>query len=595
MTYRFTGDNETAQTRSQYGYIVDRKLPSMQVVYGNSIDMPERIDDNQLLITKDEGCLYVWWNGRLKKLNFEKANFSGGASDSAAPDNIVVVYDDTELAGQEPRENTLYITRRTGTIKYYDGQQYEVLFSNENAHKVNGHTVESNVPKDAKFTDTTYEAVDEQGDGLMTPEMLARLNNTVSKEEFKEAVNNLESRDDFETGIASKADKDSVYTKEEVDKMQEESKEESCWKELVENKDSLPSENVKPGDIYLVRDENTIFCYQNEKDGWRNMIEKVELPGNATEKEAGFMSAEDKAFLDEIPSKYAMLSELENTRNAIPDVSGFVKKVEAEDLIKEAVAPLAQQSVVDSLTVTMRAVRESIPNAYTKSESDNRYLKATDKQDLSGYALKSDIQNLPHKEDLAEYVKQTELGKYASIELLDTFDNKYLKKNDADFYYAPKAPSGSSYAIKSDLEKFALASEVKQLREIVETLQKQLEAITGKEEQKGVVIGYAVTDDSGNAMGEFIGVKEFDAKKDFVYTTDFTKEETFRDGMCVRLFSNLQDLKTASGAVLHSETKMNTYADLQTSVAAPYYYLTKPMHVTEDFQLEVSNVKSVSE
>lgn len=45
-----------------------------------------------------------------------------------------------------------------------------------NANTVNNHTVESNVPPNAKFTDTTYDPVTETKDGLMSKEDKEKLN-----------------------------------------------------------------------------------------------------------------------------------------------------------------------------------------------------------------------------------------------------------------------------------------------------------------------------------------------------------------------------------------------------------------------------------
>ena len=44
-----------------------------------------------------------------------------------------------------------------------------------NADTVNGHTVEANVPSDAKFTDTTYGKATSSKDGLMPKEDKAKI------------------------------------------------------------------------------------------------------------------------------------------------------------------------------------------------------------------------------------------------------------------------------------------------------------------------------------------------------------------------------------------------------------------------------------
>ena len=46
-----------------------------------------------------------------------------------------------------------------------------------NSTTVNGHTVNSNVPANAKFTDTTYGVATTGANGLMSKDMVSKLNN----------------------------------------------------------------------------------------------------------------------------------------------------------------------------------------------------------------------------------------------------------------------------------------------------------------------------------------------------------------------------------------------------------------------------------
>lgn len=59
-----------------------------------------------------------------------------------------------------------------------------------NAETVNDHTVESNVPADAKFTDTTYSKATQSADGLMSAEDKKLLDELVA---WKTKVENGES------------------------------------------------------------------------------------------------------------------------------------------------------------------------------------------------------------------------------------------------------------------------------------------------------------------------------------------------------------------------------------------------------------------
>ena len=76
----------------------------------------------------------------------------------------------------------------------------------DNSEKVNGHTVESDVPANAKFTDTTYANATQESDGLM------------SKED-KQKLDSLSNYDDttIKEEINTKANASDVYNKSEID------------------------------------------------------------------------------------------------------------------------------------------------------------------------------------------------------------------------------------------------------------------------------------------------------------------------------------------------------------------------------------------
>lgn len=68
-------------------------------------------------------------------------------------------------------------THRYNELDYVETQGGSApIIQDWDARTVNGHTVESDVPANAKFTDTTYGVVTTQSAGLMTPESLSKLN-----------------------------------------------------------------------------------------------------------------------------------------------------------------------------------------------------------------------------------------------------------------------------------------------------------------------------------------------------------------------------------------------------------------------------------
>ncbi len=72
---------------------------------------------------------------------------------------------------------------------------------------VNGHTVNSDVPSDAKFTDTTYSDATTSAHGLMTADMVAKLNSITSDANMKYKQITQE---DY-TSLGSSYEKGTVY------------------------------------------------------------------------------------------------------------------------------------------------------------------------------------------------------------------------------------------------------------------------------------------------------------------------------------------------------------------------------------------------
>ena len=90
----------------------------------------------------------------------------------------------------------------------------------DNAKKVNGHTIESNVPANAIFTDTTYSIATNSVDGLMSKNDKTKLDNLANYDDtsIKADIQTIKTNIDTNTkNIDKKANSSDVYTKTETD------------------------------------------------------------------------------------------------------------------------------------------------------------------------------------------------------------------------------------------------------------------------------------------------------------------------------------------------------------------------------------------
>lgn len=90
----------------------------------------------------------------------------------------------------------------------------------DNAKKVNGHTIESNVPANAIFTDTTYSIATNSVDGLMSKNDKTKLDNLANYDDtsIKADIQTIKTNIDTNTkNIDKKANSNDVYTKTETD------------------------------------------------------------------------------------------------------------------------------------------------------------------------------------------------------------------------------------------------------------------------------------------------------------------------------------------------------------------------------------------
>lgn len=101
--------------------------------------------------------------------------------------NVKLTVEFTEATTRENIKSKENISTLFGKIKKVITDLHSSAFTG-NAAKVNGHTVESDVPADAKFTDTEYTDVSDTGSGLMTSAQKKKLDDITTMTGATEAA-----------------------------------------------------------------------------------------------------------------------------------------------------------------------------------------------------------------------------------------------------------------------------------------------------------------------------------------------------------------------------------------------------------------------
>lgn len=142
-------------------------------------------DPNKTLLEKESKIV----NGDnltevVTKLNYKLNNSSGGTIsgdiDKKIEDKINELLDDAPKAIETLKEITEALGGESGSVTNIVNILGDKLGKDDtakNSEKVNGLTVETAVPKDAVFTDTTYDLVTHEKDGLMSKEDKIKLDN----------------------------------------------------------------------------------------------------------------------------------------------------------------------------------------------------------------------------------------------------------------------------------------------------------------------------------------------------------------------------------------------------------------------------------
>lgn len=157
----------------------------------------------------------------------------------------------------------------------------------DNAEKVNGHTVETNVPEDAVFTDTKYDMATESASGLMSSTDKAKLNGISEGATKVTVIDNITSTS-FEDALSAKQGK--------------------LLNDRVADLETLPKGDMFKS-VYDANNNGIVDLAENAQKVNGFTVEKA-VPGNAeftdttyenaTSMASGLMSKEDKVKLDEI-------------------------------------------------------------------------------------------------------------------------------------------------------------------------------------------------------------------------------------------------------------------------------------------------------
>ncbi|WP_294468390.1 tail fiber domain-containing protein [uncultured Anaerofustis sp.] len=157
----------------------------------------------------------------------------------------------------------------------------------DNAEKVNGHTVETNVPEDAVFTDTKYDMATESASGLMSSTDKAKLNGISEGATKVTVIDNITSTS-FEDALSAKQGK--------------------LLNDRVADLETLPKGDMFKS-VYDANNNGIVDLAENAQKVNGFTVEKA-VPGNAeftdttysnaTSMASGLMSKEDKVKLDGI-------------------------------------------------------------------------------------------------------------------------------------------------------------------------------------------------------------------------------------------------------------------------------------------------------
>lgn len=190
--------------------------------------------------------------------------------------NLPTEYDSGVLYIATDTRN-LYVDTPFGRIKLCGDMLKSTYDSNndgivDNAEKVNNHTVNTDVPDNALFTDTTYEAATENSDGLITGTMVTKLNGidsnaqvnkieSISINGTQQSISSKSVNLAIPTTVAELTDSDEYALKSDIVDVYK-------YKGSVADYSSLPS-SATSGDVYNTEDTGMNYAWTSS--GWDSL------------------------------------------------------------------------------------------------------------------------------------------------------------------------------------------------------------------------------------------------------------------------------------------------------------------------------------
>ena len=289
------------------GKIPSAQLPGSvdEIIEAENLEaFPPTGESSKIYVALDTNLTYRW--GGSEYVEISKSLALGETSSTAyAGDKGKALA--TDIAGM-----------KDGTV---------VVAKANDANTVTGFTVGTNVPSDAKFTDTTYEKATAQADGLMSKEDKNKLDNLSTDDIKVSGAEGTTLTQKLAAPIpATQITEDETHkfvTQEQITK----------WTTgadigvatitsngLMSKEDKIKLDGVEEGANNYVHpdDENTRHVTDVQIAAWNNKAEKTE----ATSKAAGLMSAADKAKLDHL-STDDVFYKVTNTAGTVTSANSY--------------------------------------------------------------------------------------------------------------------------------------------------------------------------------------------------------------------------------------------------------------------------------
>ena len=166
-TVALSGAAEKVNLPAVYGWVWVKNMSEGNIFAGLSADISEGADGVMTIPAGEAGCVQtdgsreLWLLGAGNVLvvaqNYAECPFKAGAKGGDSPAPTIEVDGFLSETSANPVQNRVITSALNNKADRSDIPS-ELPANGGNADTVNGHTVDADVPADAKFTDTTYTA-----------------------------------------------------------------------------------------------------------------------------------------------------------------------------------------------------------------------------------------------------------------------------------------------------------------------------------------------------------------------------------------------------------------------------------------------------